>query len=368
MKAVLALAMGAAALAPSQPKVAKKMASDAAAAVLAAGTVLGGPVAAHAITSDVRNQLSYEQVKGTGLANRCNEVQGKDSITVSGKMQMVDFCLEPKTWQVEEEVANKKGDVTKQFVNTKLMTRQTYTLDGISGKLEGGGGITFTEEDGIDYAPTTVQLPGGERVPFLFTIKELVAKGSGGAFKPGYEFGGSFKVPSYRTGLFLDPKGRGMTTGYDQAQALIASQTGDAALTQEVNNFKKELADRKAEEEMKAQVQIQQPQLQAAPAPGQPATEAAAAAVVSAAPPAAKGLDPVHVRKQLAAMVKDAVASDEDLELDSPFMDAGMDSLSSVALMSMVAKEFQMALSPSLVFDFPTLRAMEEHLVQESQG
>merc|ERR1712216_700566 len=75
-------------------------------------------------------------------------------------------------------------------------------------------GITFTEEDGIDYAPTTVQLPGGERVPFLFTIKELVAKGSGGAFKPGYEFGGSFKVPSYRTGLFLDPKGRGMTTGY----------------------------------------------------------------------------------------------------------------------------------------------------------
>merc|ERR1712205_268057 len=128
-------------------------------------------------------------------------------------------------WQVEEEVANKKGDVTKQFVNTKLMTRQTYTLDGISGKLEGGGGITFTEEDGIDYAPTTVQLPGGERVPFLFTIKELVAKGQGSTSKPGYEFGGSFKVPSYRTGLFLDPKGRGMTTGFD----------GQAELENEIN-------------------------------------------------------------------------------------------------------------------------------------
>ena len=36
---------------------------------------------------------------------------------------------------------------------------------------------------------------------------------------------------------------------------------------------------------------------------------------------------------------QDAIASDEDLELDSPFMDAGMDSLSSVALMSMVAKD-----------------------------
>jgi photosystem II oxygen-evolving enhancer protein 1 len=227
--AVIALALGAQALVPSEPRVAKKMASDAAAAVLAAGVSFAGPavLSANAITSEVRNQLSYEQVKGTGLANRCNEVVGKDSISVPGSgYSLVDLCLEPKTWQVEEEVANKQGDVTEQFVNTKLMTRQTYTLDGISGKLEGGNGITFKEEDGIDYAPTTVQLPGGERVPFLFTIKELVAKGSGGAFKPGYEFGGSFKVPSYRTGLFLDPKGRGMTTGYDQAQALIGSQTG----------------------------------------------------------------------------------------------------------------------------------------------
>ena len=163
---------------------AKKVASDVAAGILAAGVSFAGPavLSANAITSEVRNQLSYEQVKGTGLANRCNEVVGKDSISVPGSgYSLVDLCLEPKTWQVEEEVANKQGDVTKQFVNTKLITRQTYTLDGISGKLEGGNGITFKEEDGIDYAPTTVQLPGGERVPFLFTIKELVAKGSGGA-------------------------------------------------------------------------------------------------------------------------------------------------------------------------------------------
>jgi len=227
--AIIALALGANALVPSDTRVARKMASDAAAAILATGVTFAGPavLSANAITSEVRNQLSYEQVKGTGLANRCNEVVGKDKISVPGSgYSLVDLCLEPKTWQVEEEVANKQGDVTKQFVNTKLMTRQTYTLDGISGKLEGGGGITFKEEDGIDYAPTTVQLPGGERVPFLFTVKELVAKGNGGAFQPGFEMGGSFKVPSYRSGLFLDPKGRGMTTGYDQAQGLIASQTG----------------------------------------------------------------------------------------------------------------------------------------------
>ena len=36
----------------------------------------------------------------------------------------------------------------------------------------------------------------------------------------------TFRVPSYRTGLFLDPKGRGMVTGYDQAAALPALQAG----------------------------------------------------------------------------------------------------------------------------------------------
>ena len=53
---------------------------------------------------------------------------------------------------------------------------------------------------GLDYAAVTVQLPGGERVPFLFTVKELNAKG------PADAFGGDFVVPSYRGSTFLDPK------------------------------------------------------------------------------------------------------------------------------------------------------------------
>merc|ERR1712083_809338 len=108
------------------------------------------------------------------------------------------------------------------------MTRQTYTLEGIQGSLKSdGGNIVFSEEEGIDYAPTTVQLPGGERVPFLFTVKELVAKGSGSSFTPGFQMGGDFSTPSYRTGLFLDPKGRGGTTGYDMAVALPGLQSGE---------------------------------------------------------------------------------------------------------------------------------------------
>merc|ERR1712137_261822 len=115
--------------------------------------------------------------------------------------------------------------------------------------------------------------------------------------------------------------------------------------------------------------QVQQPmmqQMQMMPMEGQ--QQMAAAAPVSVEPAKPKGLDAAFVRKQLMTFVKDVMATDDELELDSPFMEAGMDSLSSVSLMSMVAKEFQMALSPSLVFDFPTVRALEEHLVEESKN
>jgi hypothetical protein len=69
-------------------------------------------------------------------------------------------------------------------------------------KVDGSGNVELQEEDGIDYAAVTVQLPGGERVPFLFTVKNLQAKGSLDAF------GGEFTVPSYRGSTFLDPKVR----------------------------------------------------------------------------------------------------------------------------------------------------------------
>lgn len=194
-----------------------------------AGALAFGLVAspAAALTKSQINELSYLQVKGTGLANRCPEVIGEDTITPKSGARLTEMCIEPKAWAVEEEVG-KAGKTEKKFVNSKVMTRQTYTLDGIEGSLKNeGGNIVFKEEEGIDYAPTTVQLPGGERVPFLFTVKDLVAKGNGGSFKPGFQMGGDFNTPSYRTGLFLDPKGRGGTTGYDMAVALPGLQSGE---------------------------------------------------------------------------------------------------------------------------------------------
>lgn len=191
----------------------------------AAFTVATAP--AQALTKSEINSLTYLQVKGTGLANRCAEVVGEDTITPKSGQKIVDMCIEPKAWAVEEEIG-KSGKTEKKFVNSKVMTRQTYTLEAIEGPLKiEGGNIVFTEKEGIDYAATTVQMPGGERVPFLFTVKDLVAKGNGGAFKPGFQMGGDFTTPSYRTGLFLDPKGRGGTTGYDMAVALPGLQSGE---------------------------------------------------------------------------------------------------------------------------------------------
>lgn len=197
-------------------------------AALAGAVAVGIAVApAQALTKSQINELSYLQVKGTGLANRCAEVVGEDSIKPKPGAKLVDMCIEPKAWAVEEEVG-KAGKTEKKFVNSKVMTRQTYTLDAIEGPITvDGGKITFSEKEGIDYAATTVQLPGGERVPFLFTVKDLVAKGNGDTFKPGFQMGGDFNTPSYRTGLFLDPKGRGGTTGYDMAVALPALQLGE---------------------------------------------------------------------------------------------------------------------------------------------
>jgi photosystem II oxygen-evolving enhancer protein 1 len=190
-------------------------------AAFAACALMAGQ--ADALTYNEIQNLTYMQVKGTGIANTCPVIEGEASeLTLgAGSYSLEKFCMEPTSFKVKED------DV---FVGTKLMTRLTYTLDAMSGKFDIGsdGSVTFAEEDGIDYAATTVQLPGGERVPFLFTVKELIAKGNTS------QFGGDFTVPSYRGSSFLDPKGRGGSTGYDNAVALPAA--ADAEELESENN------------------------------------------------------------------------------------------------------------------------------------
>lgn len=163
--------------------------------------------------------MTYKQVKGTGLANTCPIIdKGSENPKdlKGGNYNLTNFCMEPTSIKVKE-------DEEGEFENTKLLTRLTYTLDSMDGKFNvSGGSVSMTEEEGIDFAPVTVQLAGGERVPFLFTIKELKASGPvDGSIK------GSFLVPSYRGSTFLDPKGRGGSTGYDAAVGIIAASDSE---------------------------------------------------------------------------------------------------------------------------------------------
>merc|ERR1719264_1500241 len=178
--------------------------------LLSVGCMLGlvagllAPAPARAITAEQFSQLTYAQVKGSGLANRCPTVESQGtSIPVKDGQRIVNMCFEPKSFAVEAET-----DKGTEFVTTKLTTRQTYTLAFIEGSLKGNP-ISLQEE------------------------------GSGSEFKPGFTWGGEFEVPSYRTGGFLDPKGRGMYTGYDQAVALPALQAdgkeGQEELFKETN-------------------------------------------------------------------------------------------------------------------------------------
>jgi len=172
--------------------------------------------------------LTYDQIRGTGLANNCptlsETTRGSIPLDASKSYVLKDVCLQPTTFFVKEESVNKRQKA--EFVPGKLLTRFTSSLDQIQGQLKVGdnGSLTFIEEDGLDFQPITVQLPGGERVPFLFTIKELVAKSQPGmdSINTSTDFEGEFKVPSYRGAVFLDPKGRGVASGYDNAVALPA--------------------------------------------------------------------------------------------------------------------------------------------------
>ena len=57
---------------------------------------------AQALTKAETMSLSYGQVKGSGLANRCPTVIGEETIALSNGKQykITDLCIEPKSWQV----------------------------------------------------------------------------------------------------------------------------------------------------------------------------------------------------------------------------------------------------------------------------
>jgi photosystem II oxygen-evolving enhancer protein 1 len=173
-------------------------------------------------------KYTYDDIVNTGLANNCPQIseftRGSIPISADQPLAISDLCLQPQEFFVKEEPANKRKEA--EFLPGKLLTRYTTSLAQIRGILSAdeNGVLTLEEKDGIDFQNITIQLPGGEQVPFFFTIKQLVAQTEPGfnSVNSSTDFVGKFKVPSYRGASFLDPKGRGLTSGYDNAVALPA--------------------------------------------------------------------------------------------------------------------------------------------------
>ncbi|MCS5691501.1 photosystem II manganese-stabilizing polypeptide [Cyanobium sp. FGCU-6] len=171
-----------------------------------------------------RSSITYDDIVNTGLANNCptlpDSARGSIPLESGVRYQLREICLHPSEVFVKGEPANKRQEA--QFVAGKILTRYTSSLDQVFGDLSvSGDKLTFKELGGIDFQPVTVLLPGGEEVPFTFSSKELIAEASGAAISTSTDFSGPYRAPSYRTSNFLDPKGRGLTTGYSSAVGLV---------------------------------------------------------------------------------------------------------------------------------------------------
>jgi photosystem II oxygen-evolving enhancer protein 1 len=187
-----------------------------------------------------RTNVTYEDIVNTGRANDCptlpESARGSIPLDASARYQLREICMHPSEVFVKGEPVNKRQEA--QFVAGKILTRYTSSLDQVYGDLKlSGDKLTFTELGGIDFQPITVLLPGGEEVPFTFSSKELVAEASGAAISTSTDFSGTYRTPSYRTSNFLDPKGRGLTTGYSSAVGLVPAGDEEKLLKENVKRY-----------------------------------------------------------------------------------------------------------------------------------
>ncbi|CAK0874214.1 unnamed protein product [Prorocentrum cordatum] len=95
------------------------------------------------------------------------------------------------------------------------------------------------------------------------------------------------------------------------------------------------------------------------------AEEAADTPALEAPKEEKKGMDPAHVHDIVMRETLGSLASDEEVSLDVPLMEAGMDSLSSVAFRNSLNQHLGMNLPASLMFDYPSQRSIIEHICEE---
>ncbi|CAE7702523.1 PAC1 [Symbiodinium pilosum] len=81
-----------------------------------------------------------------------------------------------------------------------------------------------------------------------------------------------------------------------------------------------------------------------------------------------QGVDRELVQSKLMAHVANVLTEEQHVDAESPLMDLGLDSLSAIDLQNLIASTFPfMTDTATVLFDYPTLRELTEHIVEQSQ-
>mmetsp|Transcript_2311 Transcript_2311/g.6493 ORF Transcript_2311/g.6493 Transcript_2311/m.6493 type:complete len:761 (-) Transcript_2311:52-2334(-) len=145
-------------------------------------------------------------------------------------------------------------------------------------------------------------------------------------------------------------------------ESLTAAQNG-LSLGQECKDTRLQALAKELIDSIQGGARVQQPMMtEVMQAVEQPEAVPEASAVEEVMP---KGLDPLIVTDMLHNMLREMMGM--EVESDTPFMDAGVDSLMSIEFRSQVNQAFSgLSLSNTLTFDYPTLRELTGHVVEKS--
>ena len=151
---------------------------------------------------------------------------------------------------------------------------------------------------------------------------------------------------------------------------MMEKQLKAESLVQKALNLARVNQDERAEERAFAVLQQIRPQLAAppqAPARMDMVQEQIATPLVKEVKES-QGLDFKVVQEMVKSTLLASIGSDEAVDMDTPLMEAGMDSLSMVAFRNQLQKESGIKMPSSIMFDYPTMSGLVSHLVEASKG
>merc|ERR1719433_2149218 len=80
------------------------------------------------------------------------------------------------------------------------------------------------------------------------------------------------------------------------------------------------------------------------------------------------GMDPAIIRNKVQELAGQIIGDTDELEVDTPLMEAGLTSNSAVLLRDELSKDLPgISLPPTLIFDYPSVQAISDFVVDASK-